>query len=43
MAELAGNSVLASSGNSEDSVRVVTDTALLLLNKDPPPPEELEF
>ena len=30
MAELAANSVLAGSGNSGDSVRVVTDTALLL-------------
>ncbi len=34
MAEIAVNSVLAGSGNSGDSVRVVTDTALLLSNTD---------
>lgn len=34
MAELAASSVLAGSGNSGDSVRVVTDTALLLSDKD---------
>lgn len=35
MAELAANSVLAGNGNSGDSVRVVTDAALLLSNADP--------
>ena len=34
MAELAANSVLAGSGNSGDSVRVVTDAALLLSEMD---------
>ena len=34
MAEIASNSVLAGSGKSGDSVRVVTDAALLLSAKD---------
>ena len=34
MGEIAANSVLAGSGNSGDSVRVVTDAALLLSAED---------
>ena len=34
MGELAANAILAGSGNSGDSVRIVTDAALLLLNED---------
>lgn len=43
MAELAANSVLAGSGNSGDSVRVVTDAALLLLDEDPSVLDETNF
>ena len=43
MAELAANSVLAGSGNSGDSVRVVTDAALLLSEKDPSVLDETSF
>lgn len=43
MAELAANSVLAGSGNSGDSVRVVTDTALLLSEKDLSVLDETDF
>ncbi|MCJ1451916.1 hypothetical protein MMC28_002256 [Mycoblastus sanguinarius] len=43
MAELAANSVLAGSGNSGDSVRVVTDAALLLSAKDSMELDETEF
>lgn len=35
MPDLAANSVLAGNGNSGDSVRVVTDAALLLSSKSP--------
>lgn len=43
MAELAASSVLAGSGNSGDSVRVVTDAALLLSDKDPSVLDETNF
>ena len=43
MAELVANSVLAGSGNSGDSVRVVTDVALLLTAKDPVQRDETTF
>ena len=43
MAEVAGNSVLAGSGNSGDSVRVVTYAALLLSAKDPSMLDETNF
>lgn len=43
MAELAANSILAGSGNSGDSVRVVTDAALLLSEKDPSILDETKF
>lgn len=43
MAELAANSVLAGSGNSGDSVRVVTDAALLLSEMDPSVLDETNF
>ena len=43
MAELAANSVLAGSGNSGDSVRVVTDAALLLSAKDVSTLDETRF
>ena len=43
MAELAGNSVVAGSGNSGDAVRVVTDAALLLSAKDPSMLDETNF
>ena len=43
MAELAANSVLAGVGNSGDSVRVVTDTALLLSNTDSRVLDETNF
>ena len=43
MAELAANSVLAGSGNSGNSVRVVTDAALLLSEKDPSTLDETNF
>lgn len=43
MAELAANSVLAGSGNSGDSVRVVTDAALLLSDTDSSALDETEF
>lgn len=43
MAELAANSVLAGSGNSGDSVRVVTDAALLLSDGCPSVLDETDF
>ena len=43
MAELAANSVLAGSGNSGDSVRVVTDAALLLSDECPSVLDETDF
>ena len=43
MAELAANPVLAGSGNSGDSVRVVTDTALLLSEEYPSVSDETNF
>ena len=43
MAELAANSVLARSGNSGDSVRVVTDAALLLSDEYPSVLDETDF
>ena len=43
MAELAANSVLAGSGNSGDSVRVVTDAALLISAEDPGQLDETDF
>ena len=43
MGELAANSVLAGSGNSGDSVRVVTDAALLLSKGDPSALDETNF
>ncbi|KAF6222673.1 hypothetical protein HO133_000720 [Letharia lupina] len=43
MAELAASSVLAGSGNSGDSVRVVTDAALLLSDKDSSVLDETNF
>ena len=43
MAEIAFNSVLAGNGNSGDSVRVVTDAALLLSAEDPSTLDETNF
>ena len=43
MAEIAANSVLAGSGNSGDSVRVVTDAALLLSAEDLSTLDETNF
>lgn len=43
MAEIAANSVLAGNGNSGDSVRVVTDAALLLSAKDLSTLDETNF
>ena len=43
MAKIAANSVLAGSGNSGDSVRVVTDAALLLSAKDLSALDETDF
>lgn len=43
MAELAAHSVMAGSGNSGDSVRVVTDAALLLWGSDPGDLDETTF
>ena len=43
MGELAANAILAGSGNSGDSVRVVTDAALLLSEGDPSALDETTF
>ena len=43
MADLAANSVLAGSGNSGDSVRVVTDAAVLLSAQTPVQLDEVDF